>query len=210
MLGYDAAEALGGPLRDAALAALRRDQATVHGEGEGRLFLQPQQPPLRLLCVGAVHIAQPLVRLAEVLGFEVVVVDPRAAWAKAARFPTGVTLVDEWPDDALEELAPDHRSAVVALTHDPKLDDPALEVALASPAFYVGALGSKKTHAARVGRLREAGVEDAALARIAGPIGRSIGARSPAEIAVAILAEVVKALRQGFTPRALPASESAP
>ncbi|MEO0323515.1 MAG: XdhC family protein [Myxococcota bacterium] len=204
VLGLEEVEALEGPLREAALASLRRDQATVHESEAGRCFLQPQQPPLRLLCVGAVHIAQPLVRLAGVRGFEVVVVDPRAAWAQAARFPTGVTLVDEWPDDGLEALAPDHRTAVVALTHDPKLDDPALEVALRSPAFYVGALGSRKTHAARLARLRAAGLGDAALSRIAGPIGLAIGARSPAEIALAILAEVVQSLRQGFTPRALP------
>ncbi|MEM1414808.1 MAG: XdhC family protein [Myxococcota bacterium] len=204
LLSYDAVQALEGELGDAAREAFRRDQALVHEAGESRTFLQPHQPPLRLICVGAVHIAQPLVRLAGVLGFDVIVVDPRAAWTKAARFPTGVQIVDEWPDDAMEELGPDHRTAVVALTHDPKLDDPALAVTLASSAFYVGALGSRKTHATRLKRLKRAGVSNDALGRIAGPIGLPIGARSPAEIAVSILAEVVQTLRKGFTPRELP------
>jgi xanthine dehydrogenase accessory factor len=126
----------------------------------------------------------------------VTIIDPRAAFAAAARFP-GMNLVDEWPDDALEQLGIDTRTAVVTLTHDPKLDDPALRVALASEAFYIGALGSRKTHASRTGRLEQAGFGEAALARIHGPVGLGIGARSPAEIAVAILAQITQVLRSG-------------
>lgn len=180
-----------GPLAEAVDRALRRDEAQ---RLEGR-FLQPFNPPLRLLVVGAVHIAQPLVAMAQLVGYEVVIVDPREAFASAARFPD-VTLRTEWPDRALEQLALDARTAVVTLTHDPKLDEPALAVALRSPAFYVGALGSRKTHAARLERLRALGIDEERLARIHAPVGLAIGARSPAEIAVSILAEVTERLRR--------------
>jgi xanthine dehydrogenase accessory factor len=132
--------------------------------------------------------------MAALAGFAVTIVDPRRAWATEARFP-GQTLVTTWPDEAIAALAPDVRTAVVTLTHDPKLDDPALRAALATPAFYVGCLGSQKTHAARRSRLAGAGVEAAALDRLHGPVGLRIGARSPAEIAVSILAEIVGAMR---------------
>jgi xanthine dehydrogenase accessory factor len=159
------------------------------------LFVHVYNPPLRLLIVGAVHISQALVPMAQLAGYEVIVIDPRKAWANEERFPS-VQLVDAWPDDAMTELAPDHRSAVVVLTHDPKLDDPALGVVLRSPAFYVGALGSRKTHAKRVERLKEAGLDDDAIARIHAPIGLAVGARSPAEIAISILAQITQVLHR--------------
>lgn len=195
-------EELAGELRDAAREALMQDRASVF-EGESRTFLQPHNPPLRMVIVGAVHIAQALARLAPVLGFEVVLVDPRGAWIEKGRFPEldDAQRRDDWPDEALEALALDHRTAVVTLTHDPKLDDPALQVALRSDAFYIGSLGSNKTHASRLRRLRNAGLEDTALARIAGPVGLPIGAKMPEEIALSILAEAVQARRKGFTPR---------
>jgi xanthine dehydrogenase accessory factor len=179
-------------VRDAA----DRDQCvTVEREG-GSVFLQPFNPPLRLVLVGAVHIAQPLSQMATLAGFEVIVVDPRAAFATPERFAApGVTLHPGWPDRALAELALDRRTAVVTLTHDPKLDDPALEVALRSPAFYVGCLGSGKTHAARLARFADRGFSEAERSRIFGPVGLRIGARSPAEIAVSILAQIVEVLR---------------
>jgi xanthine dehydrogenase accessory factor len=179
-----------GPLAEAVERALRRDEAQRVEDW----FFQPFNPPLRLLVVGAVHVAQPLVAMARLTGYEVVIVDPREAFASAARFPE-VTLRSEWPDRALEQLAPDARTAVVTLTHDPKLDEPALGVALRSPAFYIGALGSRKTHAARLERLRALGLGDELLARIHAPVGLAIGARSPAEIAVSILAEMTQRLR---------------
>ena len=164
-------------------------------EHEGRrLFLQPFNPRLRLVIVGAVHIAQPLSRMAAEIGYEVIVVDPREAFSSEARFP-GTRLERGWPDEALQSLELDGRTAVVTLTHDPKLDDPALQVALGSPAFYVGCLGSQRTQARRLDRLRESGLGDAALARIHGPVGLDLGARSPAEIAVSILGEMTACLR---------------
>lgn len=166
---------------------------TIEGP-DGEWFLNVFNPPLRLILVGAVHIAQPLARMAGDLGYDVAVIDPREAFASEERFP-GVHLVRSWPDEAMSELAPDARTAVVTLTHDPKLDDPALQVALKAPCFYIGSLGSKKTHAARLERLTAAGFDEAALARIHGPVGLAIGARSPAEIAVSILAEMTARLR---------------
>lgn len=171
-------------------AVVASDQAAV----EGGVLLEPHLAPLRLIVVGAVHVAHPLAELAAIAGFAVTIVDPRRAFATAARFP-GKELVTAWPDAGVASLAPDARTAVVTLTHDPKLDDPALEVALASPAFYVGCLGSKKTHAARRERLAGRGVSEAALDRLHGPVGLRIGARAPAEIAVSILAEVIAVLR---------------
>jgi xanthine dehydrogenase accessory factor len=183
-------------LAAAAAEVARRDQAEVIEADGGAVLLEPHLAPLRLVIVGAVHVAQPLAEMAALAGFAVTIVDPRRAFATAARFP-GQTLVVGWPDAAIAELAPDARTAVVTLTHDPKLDDPALVAALGSPAFYVGCLGSTRTHAARRARLGERGIAAAALDRLHGPIGLRIGARTPAEIAVSILAEIVAALRGG-------------
>lgn len=198
--GMGEASLEGDALLDAARRVARDDRSgpvDVDGEtadtGDG-IFLRVYNPSLRLVLVGAVHIAQALAPMAALAGFRVVVVDPRRAFATPGRFPE-VELRTAWPAEALEELAPDHRTAVVTLTHDPKLDDPALQAALASDAFYVGALGSRRTHARRLKRLREAGVGEAALARIHGPVGLEIGARTPAEIAVSVLAEAVERLR---------------
>ena len=182
-------------LLEAAQEAFRSDRSKTVETEDGPVFLHVFNPPLRMIIVGAVHIAQPLARMAALAGYDVIIVDPRSAFATDERFP-GVTLLSEWPDDALHTLAPDSRTAVVTLTHDPKLDDPALEVALKSRAFYVGSLGSKKTHAARLHRLTELGFGEDELSRINGPIGLPLGARSPAEIAVSILAQVTQALRQ--------------
>ncbi len=154
-----------------------------------RLFVHAHNPPLRLLIVGAVHIAQALAPIAALTGYAVTVIDPRGSFATETRFP-GVTLYDSWPDEALSDLKIDSRTAVVTLTHDPKLDDPALLVALRSNAFYVGSLGSRRTHAKRLERLKEQGVTDAELARIHAPVGLDIGAVTPSEIAVSIMAQV--------------------
>ncbi len=162
------------------------------------LFVQVNNPPLRMVVVGAVHIAQSLVPMAMLAGYDVTVVDPRQAWATDARFPD-VTLSTAWPDEALAALRPDRRTAVVTLTHDPKLDDPALRVALESEAFYITALGSKRTHAKRLDRLRGEGVDEAQLARIRGPAGLAIGAKSPAEIAISIVAQATQALHGAAT-----------
>jgi xanthine dehydrogenase accessory factor len=182
------------PLADAIAGAARRDQAEVVDAEAGAALLEPQLAPLRLVIVGAVHVAQPLAEMARLAGFAVTIVDPRRAFATAARFP-GQAVIVRWPDTAIGELALDARAAVVTLTHDPKLDDPGLIAALATPAFYVGCLGSTKTHAARRARLAAAGVAEDALARLRGPVGLRIGARTPAEIAVSILAEIIAALR---------------
>lgn len=188
---------------DAALrAALARDVAHALEEERSRVverdgrryFLHVFAPPPRLALVGAVHIAQALIPMAVAAGYDVTVIDPRSAFAAESRFP-GVTMKGEWPEAALAAFAPDRRSAVITLTHDPKLDDPALAAALRSDAFYIGALGSRKTHAARLHRLRERGFGDADVARIHAPVGLPIGALSPAEIAVSILAEMTHALR---------------
>lgn len=170
------------------------DRSGIVEAGEEQWFVHVFSPPLRMVVVGAVHIAQSLVPMASLAGYDVVVVDPRGAFATEARFP-GVTLNDDWPDDALGALDLNARTAVVTLTHDPKLDDPALQVALRSPAFYVGALGSRKTHAKRVARLREAGFGEAEIRRIHAPVGLDIGAVTPAEIAVSVMADIVATLR---------------
>jgi xanthine dehydrogenase accessory factor len=189
-------DACPGALAEAATAALREDAArTVTLDGEP-WFIHPHNPPLRLVVVGAVHIAQALVPMAVRLGFTVTVVDPRRAFATEERFEGGVTLVTDWPDEAMDALRPDSRTAIVTLTHDPKLDDPALDRALKSRAFYIGALGSRRTHARRVARLKEMGFDDAAIARIHAPVGLSIEAVTAPEIALSILAEVV-AVRRG-------------
>ncbi|HVM85700.1 MAG TPA: XdhC family protein [Candidatus Binatia bacterium] len=174
--------------------ALREDR---NGELEldGRhCFVQVHNPAPRLIIIGAVHISQALAPMAAMAGYAVTVVDPRRSFATEDRFP-GVTLNGDWPDEAMERLKPDVRTAVVTLTHDPKLDDPALSAALRSPAFYIGALGSKKTHGARLGRLTRAGFGEGDLARIHGPAGLDIGAKSPAEIAVSVLAQLTAARR---------------
>ena len=173
-----------------------RDEAVLWEEDDRSIFVNVHNPPVRIVVVGAVHIAQSLAVMVREAGFELVVVDPRTAFATEERFP-GVELVRKWPDEAFAELSPDHRTAVVTVTHDPKLDDPALRAALDGPAFYVGALGSRRTQAKRMERLRDAGVEDAALKRIHAPIGLDIGARSPGEIAASILAEIIQVLRRG-------------
>lgn len=168
--------------------------AIVEGPG-GEWFLNPFNPPLRLILVGAVHIAQPLSQMGRIAGYDVTVVDPRTSFASPERFPE-MRLLTSWPDEAMAALAPDARTAIVTLTHDPKLDDPALQAALRSPAFYIGALGSKKTHASRVARLSDAGFSQDEIARIHGPVGLAIGARSPAEIAISIMAEITETLRK--------------
>jgi xanthine dehydrogenase accessory factor len=174
--------------------AARADQsATVEIEGRS-WFLEVYNPPLDLVIVGAVHIAQPLSRIAALAGYNVRIIDPRTAFATAERFP-GITLSHDWADEALAKAPLGPRSAVVLLTHDPKLDDPALVAALRSDCFYIGALGSKKTQAARRARMQAEGFGEQELARIHGPVGLNIGARSPAEIAVAILAEITQVLR---------------
>jgi xanthine dehydrogenase accessory factor len=191
---------IGGPVAPAILeavrAAHRRDRGRTVETERGPLFIQVFNPPLRLIVIGAVHIAQALVPMAGLAGYDVTVVDPRRAFASDARFP-GVDVRQDWPDEALEELKPDGRTAVVTLTHDPKLDDPALDVALRSEAFYIAALGSKRTHAARLERLAEMGHDPATLDRIVGPAGLSIGAVSPAEIALSVVAQMTQVLRQG-------------
>ncbi len=188
------APALDSGLQSEIRDALRRDRSRCVETESGPVFVHVFNPPLRLVVVGAVHIAQALVPMAQLVGYEVVVVDPRRSFASGERFP-GIALVDEWPDDAVVALAPDSRTALVTLTHDPKLDDPALIAGLRSPAFYIGSLGSRRTHRARLERLRQAGVEERALARIHSPIGLDIGAQSPAEIAAAIVAELTAVLR---------------
>ena len=185
-------------LASEAARARRGDRSGVV-EVEGRdLFLQVFNPPMRLIVVGAVHIAQALVPMAALAGYDVTVIDPRSAFASDARFPA-VTIARDWPDDALDTLAPDGRTAVVTLTHDPKLDDPALDRALKSPAFYIAALGSKRTHAARLERLARLGHNPSALGRIHGPAGLPLGAVSPAEIALSVMAQMTQLLRQRDT-----------
>ncbi len=181
-------------IQDGISKALADDRSMTVESGAGSVFIEVFNPPLRCFIVGAVHIAQPLARMAAELGYKVTVVDPRTAFATDARFPE-IELSTEWPDEALARLRPDKRSAVITLTHDPKLDDPALAEALKSQAFYIGALGSRKTHAARLKRLAELGFNEAEMARIHGPVGLNIGAISPAEIAVAILGQVTSVLR---------------
>jgi xanthine dehydrogenase accessory factor len=174
--------------------ALTEDRSTTVETAAGDVFVEVFNPPLRCFIVGAVHIAQPLARMAAELDYRVTVIDPRTAFATDARFPQ-IELSTEWPDEALARLRPDKRSVIITLTHDPKLDDPGLTEALKSQAFFIGALGSRKTHASRLRRLAEAGFSEADLDRIHGPVGLNIGAISPAEIAVAIMGEVTAALR---------------
>lgn len=189
----------GGDLPDPVLAEVRRRLRDNAGgtieHGTARYFVDCHNPPLRIIVVGAVHISQTLVPMAAIAGYEVIVVDPRGSFATVERFPN-VRLVDDWPDEAMTALAPDSRTAVITLTHDPKLDDPALEVTLRSEAFYIACLGSRRTHARRIDRLRALGFDDATLSRIHGPAGLPIGAVSPAEIALSILAELTAVLHE--------------
>lgn len=165
-------------------------------EPESRIFVAIHNPPLRLIVVGAVHITQALLPMARIAGYDPVIIDPRETFGSGTRFP-GETILDDWPDEAVTNLGLDGRTALVLLTHDPKLDDPALMKALRSGCFYIGALGSTRTHAKRVTRLQEAGFTEAEIARIHGPIGLDLGASGPAEIAVSILSEMVQVLRKG-------------
>ena len=182
-------------IQQIARQAMRDDRCKIYEIGGRRIFIEVFNPSLRMLIVGAVHIAQPLSRMASVAGYDVTVIDPRASFATDERFP-GITLNGEWPDDGMRDLDPDRRTAIVTLTHDPKLDDPGIEVALKSDAFYIGALGSRKTHAARVERLTATGFSETEIARIHAPVGLSIGSVSPAEIAISILAEVTDVLHR--------------
>jgi xanthine dehydrogenase accessory factor len=178
----------------AAAEASRSDRSGIVEIGGNRWFLEVHNAPPDLRIVGAVHIAQSLARMAMLADYRVTVIDPRGAFATAERFPE-VNLSQDWPDEAIARAPLGARSAVVVLTHDPKIDDPALAAALDSNCFYIGALGSKKTHAARLARLKALGIGDEQLARIHGPVGLAIGARSPAEIAISIVAEMTMRLR---------------
>ncbi|MEC8087390.1 MAG: XdhC family protein [Pseudomonadota bacterium] len=182
-------------IQQIARQAMRDDRCKIYEICGRRIFIEVFNPSLRMLIVGAVHIAQPLSRMASVAGYDVTVIDPRASFATDERFP-GITLNGEWPDDGMRDLDPDRRTAIVTLTHDPKLDDPGIEVALKSDAFYIGALGSRKTHAARVERLTATGFSETEIARIHAPVGLSIGSVSPAEIAISILAQVTDVLHR--------------
>jgi xanthine dehydrogenase accessory factor len=182
------------PLKDVLEAHLRSGKSGVEETAEGRVFLTVHVPPTRLIAIGAVHISQALAPIAALLGYDVTIVDPRTAFASAERFP-GVKVIADWPDKALPPLGVDRYTAFVALTHDPKVDDPALLHALERNCFYIGALGSRKTHGRRIERLKDQGASDAALARIHAPIGLPIGAVSPPEIAVAIMGEITSRLR---------------
>ncbi len=177
-------------LDDAADLRLSSDKAGV----DGARFIAPHNPPLRMIVVGAVHIAQPLLAMARLAGYDPTLIDPRETFGAQQRFP-GEVILDDWPDEALAKLAPDARTAIITLTHDPKLDDPAIQFALRSKCFYLGCLGSKKTHAARVARLQAAGYSEAEITRIHAPVGLAIGAKTPAEIAISVLAQVTAILR---------------
>lgn len=181
-------------LNEAAAKVLQLDESGTVKIGNNDWFLHAHNPPLRLIVVGAVHIAQALVPFAAPCGFAVTIVDPRRSFGTDERFP-GVTISNAWPDEAMDEFAPDSRTAVVTLTHDPKLDDPALDRALKSEAFYVGALGSRRTHAARLNRLKALGHTDESMARIRGPVGLDLEAITAPEIALSIIAELVAVRR---------------
>ncbi|MEI4471126.1 XdhC family protein [Frigidibacter sp. MR17.24] len=183
----------------AVAARFRADRSGVEGaavEGGVGEFVGLHNPPLRMVVVGAVHIAQALLPMARLAGYDPVLVDPRGAFGSETRFP-GERILDDWPDEALAAIGPDARTAVITLTHDPKLDDPAIRATLASEAFYLGCLGSPRTHAKRLARLEAEGVAPAEIARIHAPVGLDIGAKSPGEIAVSIMAQVTQVLRRG-------------
>ena len=178
----------------AARTALANDRSATHDAAGAGYFIQVHNPPLRLFIVGAVHITQALARMGSLAGYAVTVIDPRRAFAGEERFP-GLDVSSDWPDDALAAAQPDRRSAVVTLSHDPKIDDPALETVLKSDVFYIGSLGSNRTHGKRLARLHEKGFSEAETDRIHGPVGLDIGAKSPAEIAISIMAEITQARR---------------
>jgi xanthine dehydrogenase accessory factor len=182
------------PLRHILEAHLRSGKSGMEETPQGRVFLTVHVPPPRLVITGAVHISQALAPVARLVGYDVTIVDPRTAFASPERFPD-VKLIAQWPDEVLPGLGVDRYTAFAALTHDPKIDDPGLLHALGRECYYIGALGSKKTHARRLERLKAQGVTDDALARIHAPIGLAIGAVSPAEIAVSIMAEITASLR---------------
>jgi xanthine dehydrogenase accessory factor len=188
------------PLSEMLQQRLRNGKSGMVETAQGPAFLTVYVPPPRLLAIGAVHISQALAPMARMLGYDVTIVDPRTAFATPERFPD-VPLIAEWPDVALPPLNVDRYTAFVALTHDPKIDDPALLHAFERGCFYIGALGSKKTHARRIERLKGQGVSEDDLGRIHAPIGLAIGAVSPPEIAVSIMAEITAALRQGAKPQ---------
>ena len=183
------------PLRAVLSEHLRSGKSGMEEAPQGRVFLTVYVPAAQLVVIGAVHISQALAPIAKLLGYDVTIVEPRTAFATPERFPD-VKVIAEWPDQALPPLNVDHYTAFVALTHDPKIDDPALLHALARDCFYIGALGSRKTHARRLERLKQQGVNDGDLTRIHAPIGLDIGAVSPAEIAVAIMAQITERLRE--------------
>jgi xanthine dehydrogenase accessory factor len=191
------------PLRPQLAEHLRTSKSGMEETAEGKVFLTVYVPAPQLIITGAVHISQALAPIGKLVGYDVTIVDPRTAFASPERFPD-VKVIAEWPDKALPPLNVDRYTAFVALTHDPKIDDPALLHALARDCFYIGALGSRKTHARRVDRLKAQGVSDAAVARIAAPVGLDIGAVSPAEIAVAIMAQITERLREEVDPRPIP------
>ena len=174
----------------AAKSLIKQEKSGIVSLDSKRWFINISLPPLRLVTVGAVHIAQPLAEIATISGYEVTIIDPRAAFANDKRFPN-INIVNEWPEEALISFKIDNRTAIVTLTHDPKLDDSALYAALRSDAFYIGSLGSKKTHNARIERLKIAGFTDNEIKKIHGPIGLSIGAKSPQEIAISIMSELI-------------------
>lgn len=186
------ASAQNDPLAEKLDEAFRFDQSGTH---DGH-FVNIHNPPLRLVIIGAVHIAQSVIPIAQQLGYDITVIDPRGAFATGARFP-GIALHAEWPDEIIPQIGLDPRTAMIALTHDPKIDDPALNAALKSDLFYIGALGSKKTQASRAQRLKDAGFTEMQIARVHGPIGLSIGAKGAPEIAVSIMAEMTRSLRLG-------------
>jgi len=190
-----AAEVARDPLKEEIEKHIRRGKSGIVEMPAGKAFLTVHVPPPQLVITGAVHISQALAPIARLLGYDVTIVDPRTAFASIERFPD-VKVIAEWPDIALPPLGIDRYTAFVALTHDPKIDDPALTHALARDCFYIGALGSKKTHARRIERLKVQGLSDGTLARIHAPIGLAIGAVSPSEIAVAIMGEITAELRQ--------------
>lgn len=196
-----AVDAKNDPLADLLDKRLRSGKSGMEEIPQGRVFLTVHVPPPRLVITGAVHISQALAPMAKLLGYDVTIVDPRTAFATPERFPD-VKVLAQWPDEALPPLGIDRYTAFVALTHDPKIDDPALLHALARDCFYIGALGSKKTHGRRIERLKAQGLSDSQLARIHAPIGLSIGAISPPEIAVSIMAEITARLRQSAEARA--------
>ena len=190
-----AADVAGDPLREPIEKRIRSGKSGTEETAQGKVFFTVHVPPPRLVITGAVHISQALAPIGRLLGYDVTIVDPRTAFASIERFPD-VKVIADWPDVALPPLGIDRYTAFVALTHDPKIDDPALTHALARDCFYIGALGSRKTHGRRIERLKAQGLSDSALARIHAPIGLEIGAVSPPEIAVAIMGEITARLRQ--------------